>query len=90
MNALVCRNCSIMGQVRIIGELLPEGNIAIRRKIKSYGRENKSATVIKGDNFTVYCGDCGQPMYQKKQTMYYQIFNGSISGTIDLHGTSFV
>lgn len=83
-----CKNCAILGQTRTLAEILPDGNIAVKRFVDRYNAADQ--TIIMGSDFTVYCGSCGKPMYQKKQAMQIAVMQGTTMTTDGTLGTSFV
>jgi hypothetical protein len=55
----------------VIGEIDDNGNFKIKRGGENY-------TIIEGDNFTVKCGNCLEPVYRKEVSVNESFSNGSI------------
>lgn len=55
-NFIRCRNCAIFGQTRTLGEILPDGNIAIKRVDAFNARIDY--TILLGTHYLLQCGNC--------------------------------
>ena len=60
---IYCPRCQLEGRIRILGEILPGGTVAIHRQHTKFGYGE--ATLISGKDFAITCGLCRTtiPMY---------------------------
>lgn len=60
-NLVICPRCKQLGTKSVLGEITEDGKFAILRFHRNY-------TTIKGNDFAVECGLCGEPTYIKKES----------------------
>ncbi len=92
---LKCPSCEYQdGVPQSLAELLPTGEVIIRRSRKTWTGEHET-TVVSGENFTIRCGRCNEVVFRKAQeletmqigtigtiTQIYQTFNASIGSIV--------
>ena len=55
MNLVRCKNCIIVGHIRTLAQITPDGNLLIERHTKSNHRDE---TIVIGTQFMLMCSTC--------------------------------
>lgn len=64
-----CPKCEEEGLIKTIGLLFPNGLVSIQREFTPARGETepkRDYTIVKGDNFSLLCGYCGEEVYRKE------------------------
>lgn len=68
---ILCPNCLLKGKKNYLAEV-NNGTVIIQRY-------HEHLTIVTGVNMTVYCGECGEPVYIQSTTKDYNLnLGGSI------------
>jgi len=74
---IICPTCNSVGTKAVLGEMTSEGNFRIMRFHRSY-------TDVFGKDFGVKCGNCGENVFIRKESVLTQInISSFVLGTLE-------